>query len=733
MTLSLWRYAHLALAVISSLFLCLLSITGVILAVDAVVEKTPAYRAENFDTLNLAQVVPRLREVYPEIIELAVDHNGFVRIDALDEEGNSINVFVDPNTGKILGEVKPKSAFVQWVTALHRSLFLHETGRIIVGVTSFLLLLITFSGLVLIVKRQQGLRHFFAKINKDSFAQYFHVTTGRWSVLPLLLVSITGTYLFMARMELFSRDTLPVESELVMKASAEELPLDRFPVFKSTALADVEKLEFPFMEDDPEEFFVLKHRKGEQSINQLTGEVVSASRSPYSVVLEKLSLDLHTGRTSIWLAVLLGLASLNILFFIYTGFAITYRRTRTRIKNVYKAEQADIVLLVGSENGSTLFFANQVHKQLLQDGRRAFLAEMNAYRVFPQAKQLVLFTATFGMGDAPTNADKFLSLLVAHPQQHPIQFSVVGFGSRSYSNFCGYAKQVDAVLAGQSWAKRQLPLYSVNDRSPDEFVRWVHAWSAENLLALATAPTVYSHKVQGLQSLKVIDKTEVSADNATFKITLKARARASFQSGDLLAIYPTSDTVERFYSIGKRNGNVQLMVKLHEQGLGSGYLYRLQVGDEIRARLMANPHFHFPKKATKVLMIANGTGIAPFLGMVSCNTYRTAIHLYAGFRYQNSLSDQYQQFADEAIAKGQLQSFNMAFSREEQAQYVMDLIRRDADFVVELLRGQGVLMICGALAMQKDVEELIDQVLFAKAGQSLAEFKQNGQVLTDCY
>jgi len=233
--------------------------------------------------------------------------------------------------------------------------------------------------------------------------------------------------------------------------------------------------------------------------------------------------------------------------------------------------------------------------------------------------------------------------------------------------------------------------------------------------------------------LKVIDKTEVSADNLTFKISLKVRARTSFQSGDLLAIYPTDDSVERFYSIGKRKGNVQLMVKLHEHGLGSSYLYRLQVGDEIRARLMANPHFHFPKKATKVLMIANGTGIAPFLGMISSNASRTAIHLYAGFRYKNSLSEQYQQFADEAIAKGRLQSFDMAFSREEPAQYVMDLIRRDADFVVDILRGQGVLMICGALAMQKDVEDLIDQVISVRGGQSLAHYKENGQVLTDCY
>jgi sulfite reductase (NADPH) flavoprotein alpha-component len=39
MTLSIWRYAHLALALISSVFLLILSVTGVILAVGAVNEK----------------------------------------------------------------------------------------------------------------------------------------------------------------------------------------------------------------------------------------------------------------------------------------------------------------------------------------------------------------------------------------------------------------------------------------------------------------------------------------------------------------------------------------------------------------------------------------------------------------------------------------------------------------------------------------------------------------------
>ena len=57
MTLSVWRYAHLALAIISSLFLVMASVTGAILAIDAVQEKVPNYRVANLAQVTLAPMV----------------------------------------------------------------------------------------------------------------------------------------------------------------------------------------------------------------------------------------------------------------------------------------------------------------------------------------------------------------------------------------------------------------------------------------------------------------------------------------------------------------------------------------------------------------------------------------------------------------------------------------------------------------------------------------------------
>lgn len=731
MTLSVWRYAHLALALISSLFLLILSVTGVILAVGAVNEKTQSYKVSDFDSINLSETLPVLWEVYPEITGLTVDHNRFVSIEATDREGNPVKAYIDPRNGKILGEVKPQSDFIQWNIALHRSLFLKETGRIIIGLVSFLLFLITITGVILIAKRQQGLRNFFAKINKDFFSQYFHVVSGRIFLIPVLILALTGTYLFMVRIGLADGKNQTVSYELKEDASGKD-PAD-FPVFRETRLGDVEKVEFPFMPDDPEEFYILKLKDRELSVNQVTGEIMEETRYPYSLMLEKLSLDLHTGRTSAVWAIILGFASLNILFFMYTGFDITLRRKGTRIRNRFTAATAEYVVLVGTENGSTLSFANQVHQQLLTHGHRSFLTEMNRFTHFPEAKHFLIFTSTYGLGTAPANASHFENLIAKFPQRQTISYSVIGFGSKAYPDFCAYARQIDREFEKLPWANRYLDLHTVNDRSVEEFIVWIKAWSRKAQCELATTPALYTTRITGLKKFKVIEKTEVAEDHATFKVVLKPESRQAFRSGDLLAIYPANDGRERLYSIGKKDGNIQLMVKLHHGGLGSEYLYNLEENSSVPARVVINKSFHFPASAPAVAMIANGTGIAPFLGMITENKKQIPLRLYAGFRYNNALSQQYRQFAGEEMSAGRLSDFQVAFSREENARYVMDLIRSDATFFVDLLKNNGGIMICGSLAMQKDVEKVLDVLCREKNGHGLSYYKEQGLLLTDCY
>jgi sulfite reductase (NADPH) flavoprotein alpha-component len=730
MTLSFWRYAHLALALFSSLFLILASATGVILAVDAMQEKTLPYRAENFDSITLEEALTVLKKNYSEITTVSVDNNQFVTLQAIDEDGNDINAYIDPKTGKQLGTPLKKSEFIQWVTGFHRSLFLHETGRFFVGVISFLLVLIAISGFALVLNRQRGIRNFFSKVVKEYFAQYYHVVLGRLALIPILIIALTGTYLSLEKFNFFL-DKKDQEKVKTVKAviSKEEKETS---VLKKTLLADVEKIEFPFT-SDPEEYYIIELKDREIEVNQVTGAIVTKKLSPVTVQLSELSLDLHTGRANgIW-AFILAIASINILFFIYSGFAITLKRRSSRIKNKYKAAESDFILLVGSENGSSLRFANAILKQLTDQGKKAFITELNSYTTFPKAEHLIVFSSTHGLGDAPSNANKFISLLKKHPQQQKISYSIVGFGSKAYPDFCGFAFEIDKQLENQNWTERFLEVQTVNDKSAIEFVNWIRLWSAKTGIPLSTTPSLYNHVPKGLQKLMVLDKTLISETEQTFLITLRTNMRAKFTSGDLLAVYPANDSRERLYSIGNHSGNIQLVVKLHPHGLGSGFLNALVPGNVIKARIINNKAFHFPKKVPQVAFISNGTGIAPFLGMIEQNKTKTEIRLYSGFRMETETVSGYKKFTTEMIQKQKLQSFHLALSRENEHFYVMDLIKRDADFFINLLHQGGVIMICGSLAMQQDVESILDQLCLERNVKNLSEYKKNGQLLSDCY
>lgn len=719
MTLSLWRYAHLALALCASAFLIVASITGAILAVDAVGEKLPPYKVGNFDSITLTESLSVLSKKYDGISEISVDHNQFVTLTGFDSELNEVKAIVNPATGEVLGEPQKKSALIEWTTALHRSLFLHETGRWAVGIVSFLLFLIATSGVALILQRQGNAKRFFGKITKEGFAQFYHIVFGRLALIPILLISLTGTFLTLERFNLLGQE--PVKHTTAQaEVNADKKPLSDFPIFKSTRLAQVKAIEFPFS-DDPEEYFLLKLRDREVRISQ-SGSILSEVRYDKVDVWADISLALHTGRVGIAWAVVLFISCLSILFFIYSGFVMTIKRRSVRIKNRFKADDAKIILLVGSENGSTIGFADAIHRQLLATGHKSFLAQPNDYTAFAKAEHLILLTSTHGLGDPPSNADKLKTLVEKHPQQQNVKVSVVGFGSQSYPDFCGFARKAYSFFYQQPWADMILPLHTVNEKSVVEFVKWVKMWSETTSIPLATTPALYVKKPKMLKSFTVVNKQ--TDGGHTFILMLKPTQRLKFQSGDLLAIYPKADATERLYSIGKVDGNIQLVVRLHENGLGSGFLNSIEIGSSLRARVVENT-FHLPEDKA-VVMIANGSGIAPFLGMAAKKS-QFEKRIYCGFRQSTPLTEYYYKMVS-SFGIG----IKMAFSREGSRLYVMDLIKRDAPFFAAHLKSGGVVMICGSLVMQRDVEQVLDDICKSD-GKSLSEYKSNGQLLTDCY
>lgn len=731
MTISVWRYSHFALAVSSFIFIALAAVTGIILAFEPVAEKVPSYRAVDFNKITVAEVVPAMKKSFTEVTELSVNANQFVVVKGIDTAGKNTSVYVDPRSGKVLASVPKKSEFFQWITDFHRSLFLHETGRLFVGITACLLLLIAISGTILVIQRQRGVKRFFTRVVKENFAQYYHVVLGRLSLIVILIIALTGTYLSLARFHVFP------EKKIAHKINFDEIksepanPAETFSTFRNIPLSSVQSIEWPFS-DDPEDYYTLKLNDREIVVNQFTGELLSEVRYPVTEIMASLSLDLHTGRTSAVWAIILAIASANILFFIYSGFAITLKRIAGKIRNMYKAEECRFIILVGSENGSTMRFAKVVHQQLIKSGETSFLTDLNRYKVFPDAEHIVILTSTYGLGDAPANAKKFAALLSKYPQAKKVNFSVVGFGSHAYPDFCRFAFEANNLLTMQSWAAPLLEIHTVNDKSPEQFGQWFETWSQQAGLSDLVLPENFHLKPAGLQRMTVLDKTELTHEGGSYLIKLKPSWLARFNSGDLLAIYPANDHRERFYSIGKIDNTIQLSVKLHEGGLGSRYLYQLVAGQELEAKIISNAHFQFPQKARTVVMISNGTGIAPFLGMIDQHGKKTDCHLYCGFRDASSF-DLYRESLEKNQQEKKLDGLHVTYSREGEKQYVKDLLARDADFIANVLAGNGVLMLCGSLEMQHDVIAFLDELCQAKNGKGISFYQSHEQVLMDCY
>ncbi|MVN91977.1 PepSY domain-containing protein [Mucilaginibacter aquatilis] len=731
MTISIWRYSHLALAVSSFLLLTLLSITGIILAFEPISQKTQPFGVNGFSQITLAKSLPALRKAYPDISELTVDANQFVKIKATDTNGKNLDAFVDPLSGKVLGTTPKENDLFETVRSLHRSLFLHEVGRAIIGVTAFLLMLITTSGIALIIQRQRGIRHFFKRIVRDSFAQYYHVVLGRLSLIPILIIAISGTYLSLARFDIFDikKNSIKVDFDNIKSTPVRKAT--EISVFKNTKLSEVESVEFPFSED-VEDYYTIKLKDREIAVNQITGDILSEVVYPKAVVYSNLSLDLHTGRTSIVWALVLAVAAANILFFIYSGFAITLKRRANRVDNKFKANESNVIILIGSENGSTYRFAKAVHQQLLKQGQRSFITELNNYTIFPKAEHLIIITATYGLGNAPTNAAKFFNLLKKYPQGQNINYSVLGFGSHAYPDFCQFAFEINNFLSQQTWAKPLIDVHTVNDRSPQEFELWAEAWSQQSGLIIEASADLKMPQKHKLKSFTVSSNTATGTEDGAFSVRLKTKRLQKVTSGDLLAIYPANDNRERLYSIGVIDNEIQLSVRLHEHGLGSGFLHRLTVGQKMQARIVYNKHFHFPAKSPEVVMISNGTGIAPFLGMINQNKANVPCHLYCGFRHSHSV-DNYKAVLNQGKAAGKLQHLRVALSREGNKQYVSDLIARDPDFMVNVLSTKGTIMICGSLAMQRDVMDVLEGICKTKTGKGISYYQSHNQILTDCY
>ncbi|WP_106794473.1 PepSY domain-containing protein [Aquimarina sp. Aq78] len=733
MTISIWRYSHLALAISSFAFILIASLTGIVLAFEPISNQLEPYATYNVKNITLAQTITVLQKNYDEIIEIEIDNNDFVSTSVITKEGKNKTFYVDPLTGKKVGDIIEKAPVFKFATNLHRSLFLKSTGRFFVGLVSFILFLIATTGVLLIIKRQQGIRRFFSKVIKENFEQYYHIQIGRLTLIPIIIIALTGVYLSLEKFSLLPSNIIKHQIDFENIKEIPKQQIKDFKVFNQIQLKNIRKVEFPFS-NDREDYFHIKLSDKELNINQFTGEILSEIKYPFNTLVSHWSLVLHTGQGSILWSIVLLISSCSILFFMYSGFLMTFKRRKKSLvlKNVYHKDKSEYIILVGSETGNTFDYARLFYDALIDLGKTVFISELNKYSSYKKAEHLIIFTATYGKGEPPTNAKSFEQSFKKINQKKEVCFSVVGFGSLAYPDFCEYAIDIDKMLRSHSKFKPILELHKINNQSFEVFKDWSLQWSKNVGLSIPLKQPQKTIKAKKSKLFSVIYKSSLNVDN-TFLLRLHPKEKIRFQSGDLLSFYPEKDAVERLYSIGKIDDDIILSIKKHEFGICSTYFSKLSQNDSIKASIKRNPHFNFPTHAKEVVMIANGTGIAPFLGMISENHKKTKTHLFWGGRNKQS-NELYNETIQDSLKNNNLTTFYPAYSRAQPEKiYVQHVLKKNSNLITKILDKNGVVLICGSVIMQKEVINMLDEICREVNNKPIRYYQNKGQLKMDCY
>lgn len=733
------RALHRWPGLIALVLLTVLAISGAALSAFPVAERLSAPRPVAGQSV--ADLAARVSASHPGLEEIRRSPSGTITAWWF-AGGMPGSAVVDPVTGADVESADP-NRLERWLTNLHRSLFLGDTGRLVMAAGAAAMIVLALSGAALVARRAGGWRRWFAPV-RGPLAARLHVGVARIAAVGLVLSAATALWMTASTFDLLP-DGAARPAEPATVSGQTGFPLDRMAALRDVPVASFRKLGFP-QADDARDVYTLHTDTGTGLIDQGTGALVGwAALSPWQRVSETVY-TLHTGQGAAGLGLILGLIALSVPVIALTG-VLTWaagRRGRPRITGNAPTGRARTVILVGSEGGSTWGFAATLAKALQGAGQAVHVAAMSGFDParHPQAERYLILTATYGDGDAPASARGFLDRLARLTRAPAAPVAVLGFGDRSFPAFCAFAVKVETAARAKGW-DTLVPMGTVDRQSPQDFALWGLALGAALGLTLDLD---HRSEAPAAESLTLTSRrdygAEVQAPTAILRFAvpragrwarLTGRGFARFQAGDLLGVLPDGATVPRFYSLasGSRDGFVEIVVRKQPGGLCSGQLMALGPGDRVQAFLRRNPGFHAGRGRAPLLLVGAGTGIGPLAGIIRANARRRPVHLFFGMRHPDS-DFLYRDDLAGWQECGRLGRLTTAASRGARPHYVQDALRMEATQVADAIRRGARVMVCGGRDMAQGVAKALDEIL-APVGLTPALLKAEGRYVEDVY
>lgn len=733
------RILHRWLGLVLSVLLIVTALSGAALSLFPAIDAVQAPKAE--PALTVAELADRVQTSHPGLEQLKRAPSGKITAWWFDG-GQPGSALIDPASGQDVAPADPNSV-QRWFTHLHRSLFLGDVGRLTVVGGALSMLLLVISGAVLVARRTGGWRHWFARL-KGPLAGRLHTDISRIAVFGLGFSAITALWMAAETFEIIAVE--PMQTQVIAEASGKSgLAIAGIATLRATSVTEMRELSFPAA-DDPQDVFTLKTDRGVGQIDQGTGELLSWQDLSVSQQISETIDMLHTGQGAAVFGILLGLMALTIPVLAVTGGIVWFVgwRRRPRLKNNASAAQAETVILVGSEGGTTWGFAGTLALALREAGQSVHIARMAGFSPtrYRRAQRFLILAATYGEGDVPTSAKGFLDRIRAQQGPPFAPVAVLGFGDRSFPEFCAFAECVEKTTQAMGW-KALLPFDTIDRQSVQDFTRWgrllgqalgielelVH----QPVIPVTETLTLLERRDYGVAVQVPMTILRFSLPKASWWRRLTRQGFARFEAGDLLGVLPEGSSVPRLYSLASNStdGFIEIVVRQHKFGLTSGQLTNLELGQSVRGFLRQNPGFHAGRERSPLILIGAGTGLGPLVGFIRDNQKQRPIHLFFGLRnpesdflYRNELSSWQ--------TEGKLSRLSLATSRTAPIQYVQDALRQESPKVLDAIRQGAKVMVCGGRDMAHGVTEALTDIL-KPAGMTPAMLKATGRYVEDIY
>jgi sulfite reductase (NADPH) flavoprotein alpha-component len=724
------RRFHALAGLAFGLFVTFMALTGAVLSVQPALETLAAHSPLGGETV--AALADKVTAALPGVDRIVRSASGQVVAYYL-ADGKHQAAIVDPASGAVVGPYQP-SAFFSFFTELHRSLFFGDAGRAVAGVAALVMLALAVSGMLLLIRRLGGIRQLFAR-GRGTFPQRFHADLARFAVVVLALTALSGGYMSARTFGFVPDGQSDIFALPVSGSGGAAAPVATLSGLRAAHVADLRELDLPAA-DDTAGVFTLKTHQGENAIDPATGAVLSTTPVRGWAAVYEMVYMLHTGQGLWWLGLILGLGALSVPVLAVTGLWIYAVRQgqRPRFGANVSATGADLVVLVGSEGQTTWGFATAFAEAATAAGRKVHLGAMtDVRRSYPRAGLMVVMTATYGDGDAPASASRFLDRLRKWGKAPVAAVAILGFGDRSFPQYCAYADQVADRLSALG-ATPAVPYFTIDRQSPQRFADWGRTLAPALGVPLALVHTPKHPKTQTLELVERLDYgVDVQAPTSILSFKAAAGSLKGFEVGDLIGILPPGHGAPRYYSLASRaaDGVVEIAVRKQAGGLCSVYLTALKPGDRIEGFFRPNTDFRPQPSSKPLILIGAGTGIAPLAGLVRHNRRKRPMHVFFGGRDPQS-DFLYRSDFDAAYQSGRLASLTTAFSRVGKGGYVQDRVSASADSLRAMIEDGASIVVCGGLDMAKGVREALEAVI-VPLGIDLDSLKRSGRYLEDAY